>query len=115
MTVLDVPLSVKFINFDVEFKHSILKKKYLFNVCDTFLLNRYNYPTIKMVRNSIRQSKENSLSIDDLRQDIHDHGSLLPTSQYSASNFDMMNTLMVRFILLITVVNSNKGQSISGK
>ena len=52
-----------------------------------------------MVRNSIRQSKENYLSIDDLKKVIHGQdygsGSSSPTNQYSSSSFDMINTLMV--------------------
>ena len=52
-----------------------------------------------MVRSSIRQSKENYLSIDDLENEIYGQnfgtGSL--TNQYSSNSFDMMNTLMVVF------------------
>ena len=52
---------------------------------------------IKMVRSSIRQSKENYLSIDDMKKDIsgQDYNTLSTTSQYTSSTFDMMNTLMV--------------------
>ena len=51
-----------------------------------------------MVRNAIRQSKENYLSIDDLERVIHgqDYGTSSSTNQYSSS-FDMMNTMMVVF------------------
>ena len=50
-----------------------------------------------MVRSSIRQSKENYLSIDDLKREIHgqDYGTGSASNQYSSSSFDMMNTLMV--------------------
>ena len=46
----------------------------------------------KMVRSSVRQSRENYLSIDDLQRD-QNYGS--PGNQYGQSNFEMMNTLMV--------------------
>ena len=51
-----------------------------------------------MIRNAIRQSKENYLSIDDLERVIHgqDYGTSSSTNQYSSS-FDMMNTMMVVF------------------
>ena len=50
----------------------------------------------KMVRNSIRKSKENYSSIDELKKAIHHHdfGPGSP-SQYSPNNFDMINTIMV--------------------
>ena len=48
----------------------------------------------KMVRSSVRQSKENYLSIDDLQRD-QSYGPGLPGNQYGPSNFEMMNTLMV--------------------
>ena len=52
---------------------------------------------MKMVRSSIRQSKENYLSIDDLEREIYDqdYGTGSAPNQYSSSSFDMMNTLMV--------------------
>ena len=52
---------------------------------------------MKMVRNSIRQSKENYLSIGDLEKEIHDqdYGTGSAPNQYSSSTFDMMNTLMM--------------------
>ena len=55
---------------------------------------------VKLVRSSIRQSKANYLSIDNLERQIYDqdYGTGSATNQYSSSSFDMMNTLMVMIL-----------------
>ena len=54
-----------------------------------------NNPMVKLVRNSIKQSKANYLSIDNLERQIYDQDYGTGSNQYSSSSFDMMNTLMV--------------------
>ena len=53
---------------------------------------------VKLVRSSIRQSKANYLSIDNLERQIYDQDYGTGSNQYSSSSFDMMNTLMVMIL-----------------
>ena len=78
---------------EISFNNNIRKSKIRFVAL--FVDNSYHHPMLKMVRNAIRQSKENYLSIDDLERVIYGQDST--TSQYSSSSSDMMNTLMVSF------------------
>ena len=56
-------------------------------------LENESLPELKrMVRHSIKKSKENFSSIEELKQ--HDH-SVAPVNQSTPVNFDMINTLMV--------------------
>ena len=52
-----------------------------------------------MIRNSIRKTKENHSSIEELKEHYHGHGSRPPVTppptQYNQNTFQMMNTLMV--------------------
>ena len=84
---------------EISFNNNIRKSKIRFVAL--FVDNSYHHPMLKMVRNAIRQSKENYLSIDDLERVIYGQGST--TSQYSSSSSDMMNTLMVSFWLFIAL------------
>ena len=60
-----------------------------------------------MVRNSIRKSKENYSSINELKKVTSPgYSGLQPAStQNTPNNFDMMNTLMVLFIYKINLIN----------
>ena len=52
-----------------------------------------------MIRNSIRKTKENHSSIEELKEHFHGNGAgpavNPPQNQYTQNTFQMMNTLMV--------------------